>query len=675
MLKVLKRLTISIGLLALPTLMQAQQFKVVGYLTNWGADFAGDASKVDYTKVTHINIAFINPNSTGTLGPTTSLSTVVTTIHNNNAKVLASLGGAGAGSGNLSTYWTNLMQPANRAAFITKIVDFVDTYNLDGIDVDLEDTKIDDNYEGFVTDLRAALKPKGKLITAAVAKWEGGRFKGNSLAQFDFVNIMSYDAYGTWTGPGEHSPYSMAVTDLNYFASRGLTQDKMVVGVPSYGYYWNGTSKGTVTYCSMTSTYPRATTQDTIGKITGPGAFYSFNGIPTIKDKTALALSKASGVMMWTLQMDCPTSNSNSLLKAISEVINQSLNNIPPVVSITAPSTNSTFDETQTITFTADASDSDGSVSDVSFYLVNADKSITKIGGDLTSPYSFDWVQPGAGTYKIFARALDNVPGSSNSDTITIVVNPATTEVPYLGNPWPIPGKIEAENYDIGSTLAYSDLDAGNNGGAYRNNSVDIEACNEGGFNVGWTNPDEWINYTVDIAKDSTYDITARVSSPSNSNSFSIQLDDQTIDFNIPNTGGWQNWKNATVRNVSLTKGQKIMKILMGTGNFNINYVNVVYYDPKVAGIFGSASKSSNITVYPNPFQSNATIKVDLPSSGQTEIILFDMMGRPIKTINNSYLSQGTQQIAFDGSDLPKGFYICKIVQEEKVMTVGITKE
>jgi hypothetical protein len=70
-----------------------------------------------------------------------------------------------------------------------------------------------------------------------------------------------------------------------------------------------------------------------------------------------------------------------------------------------------------------------------------------------------------------------------------------------------------------------------------------------------------------------------------------------------------------------------------------------------------------------------ATIKVDLPSSGNTEVILFDMMGRSIKTLSNTYLSQGTQQISFDGSDIPKGFYICKIVQDEKVMTVGITKE
>ena len=38
---------------------------------------------------------------------------------------------------------------------------------------------------------------------------------------------------------------------------------------------------------------------------------------------------------------------------------------------------------------------------------------------------------------------------------------------PYGGTPWPIPGKIEGEDYDVGGEgVAYHDIDAGNNGGA-----------------------------------------------------------------------------------------------------------------------------------------------------------------------------------------------------------------
>ena len=38
------------------------QFRIVGYLTNWGGSLLADAQKVDHTKVTHVNIAFYNPS-------------------------------------------------------------------------------------------------------------------------------------------------------------------------------------------------------------------------------------------------------------------------------------------------------------------------------------------------------------------------------------------------------------------------------------------------------------------------------------------------------------------------------------------------------------------------------------------------------------------------------------
>jgi chitinase len=138
-----------------------------------------------------------------------------------------------------------LLQPANRATVVNNLVQLVNTLNLDGIDIDIEGgllTSIDNagNYTPFVQALRNGLG--NKLLTAATASYVGGMVPTSSLPYFDFVNIMSYDAIGPgWGQSGsEHSPYSMAVSDINIWKARGLSKEKLVLGVPFYGYGFNG---------------------------------------------------------------------------------------------------------------------------------------------------------------------------------------------------------------------------------------------------------------------------------------------------------------------------------------------------------------------------------------------------------------------------------------------------
>src|ERR1700709_2115610 len=109
---------------------------------------------------------------------------------------------------------------------------------------------------------------------------------------------------------------------------------------------------------------------------------------------------------------------------------------------------------------------------------------------------------------------------------------------PWQGKTQQIPGKIECEYYDEGGELvAYHDSDSINNGsgklnpanGNYLNEfrmkeGVDISYTKSGGidnnpFNrsepimnqlyVGWTQPGEWINYTVKVKKTGMYRIAA----------------------------------------------------------------------------------------------------------------------------------------------------------------------
>jgi YD repeat-containing protein len=96
--------------------------------------------------------------------------------------------------------------------------------------------------------------------------------------------------------------------------------------------------------------------------------------------------------------------------------------NGPPTISLTAPSTNSVFVAGSTVTISATASDTDGSISKVEFY-----RDGTLLGTTLTAPYSYTWTNVPAGSYSLTAVATDN----TNATTTSAAV--AVSAVDFLG--------------------------------------------------------------------------------------------------------------------------------------------------------------------------------------------------------------------------------------------------
>lgn len=96
----------------------------------------------------------------------------------------------------------------------------------------------------------------------------------------------------------------------------------------------------------------------------------------------------------------------------------------PPTVSITAPANNSSFLAPGMISITADAADSDGSVMKVEFF-----NGATKLGEDLTAPYSFVWSNVAVGSYTLTARATDDMTAVTTSSAVAVqvVVNQSPT--------------------------------------------------------------------------------------------------------------------------------------------------------------------------------------------------------------------------------------------------------
>jgi hypothetical protein len=174
--------------------------------------------------------------------------------------------------------------------------------------------------------------------------------------------------------------------------------------------------------------------------------------------------------------------------------------------------------------------------------------------------------------------------GTTVSMSEVEVTEPPSLSTPYYGNPMAIPGIIETEDYDLGGPgIAYQDTDAGNNGGAYRTSEdVDVEDCSEGGYDIGYAAAGEWVKYTVDVAAEGDYEMTARVArGTEGAGAFHIEVDgiDVTGSISVEDTGGWQNWADKT-SNVTLADGEQVVKLVIETGGFNINRLDFTFVAP-----------------------------------------------------------------------------------------------
>ena len=96
--------------------------------------------------------------------------------------------------------------------------------------------------------------------------------------------------------------------------------------------------------------------------------------------------------------------------------------NQPPTAVLTAPANGATFNAGATITVSANAADTDGTVTQVQFF-----RGATALGTDTTSPYSVTWTNAAAGNYAIKAVATDSAGATGASTTANITVNTVTT--------------------------------------------------------------------------------------------------------------------------------------------------------------------------------------------------------------------------------------------------------
>ena len=186
---------------------------------------------------------YFNITAAGDLYPNYNVDrTFVESMHAGNIKVTPFL----------SNHWDREQGNAalnNIEALTNQLKDIVYEYNIDGINVDIENVNetYRDKYTLLVKTLREKL-PDKEISVAVAANPKGwtlgwhGSYDYAKLAQYsDYLMIMGYDEsyYGGSAGPVASSKF---VEDSIKYALKYTTPDKIVLGIPFFGRYWKASA-------------------------------------------------------------------------------------------------------------------------------------------------------------------------------------------------------------------------------------------------------------------------------------------------------------------------------------------------------------------------------------------------------------------------------------------------
>jgi hypothetical protein len=249
---------------------------------------------------------------------------------------------------------------------------------------------------------------------------------------------------------------------------------------------------------------------------------------------------------------------------------------------------------------------------------------------------------------------------------VTIVVG---EQLAYNNSQNNIPGIIEPGKYDIfegglGQNISYFDNSL-NNEGTYRiDEYVDVEYIgNTEGPTLGWIEPGEWVEYSINVLSAGYYDLEYRYASDiaGGGGPFYLEINEQQVSDNIyaGNTGDWYNWQPGNAQNVELNRGQHILRIVFIEGGFNLGRLNFTFnrnldYNPPL-----SNAGEDLIVILPN---STTTLNGSLSSDTDTDNLNFQWT--QIYGPNTVYVSS-PQTVETGITGLMKGTYKFNLIVDD----------
>lgn len=270
------------------------QFRKVAYFEGFNPNrkcLKMDVSQIDSSAYTHIHFAFIGLTHSYQIDTTdTAYQWGRFRDFTTSMKKIASFGGwtFSAEAPNYDIFRTGML-PANRETLATNIANFVNSNNLDGVDIDWEYPGAPDipgippgspndasNYLAFLKLLRTKLGSGKSLSIAAPASfWYLKPFPIEEMSKsLDYIVFMTYDLHGQWdyanqwATPGcangdclrSHVNLTETLNALSMITKAGVPSNKVLVGVSSYGRSFRMTNPGcTGPMCTFTGPESGAT--------------------------------------------------------------------------------------------------------------------------------------------------------------------------------------------------------------------------------------------------------------------------------------------------------------------------------------------------------------------------------------------------------------------------------
>lgn len=243
--KRIKKVKLMVGTLLLATITLSQTAYATDFTMSY-LYFGGTSSYIEFVDRTEGILNVVSPsyfdlNPDGSLRLTHQFDErFIEEMHARHIKVVPFL----------SNHWNRELGRtalANRELLSTQIAEAIEKYNLDGVNVDIENvTHVD--KEAF-TDLVRLLRekiPVEKEVSVAVAANPNGWTQGwhgsydyKALGELaDYLMIMAYDESYEGSAPGPVASLSFVERSIQYALNQGVPKEKIVLGLPFYGRYW-----------------------------------------------------------------------------------------------------------------------------------------------------------------------------------------------------------------------------------------------------------------------------------------------------------------------------------------------------------------------------------------------------------------------------------------------------
>jgi O-glycosyl hydrolase len=281
-------------------------------------------------------------------------------------------------------------------------------------------------------------------------------------------------------------------------------------------------------------------------------------------------------------------------------------------------------------------------------------------------------IELATGVHKIALTVTDN-DGGISTDSVIIEVKLAAglveeniwleAECAYVGSNWDFVANAEASNG------YYATISSGMNS---------VNAASE--------DSSDQIIFNLNITQTGNYTLWGRVRVPSaNDDSFWVKMDD----------GDWTMWNsitgssalswdevhnsnnNSLVMNYTLDPGPHTIKISYREDGAGLDKIYLANTGNIPSGLGGTADSCSiggpdglmdinqnngfQMTIYPNPITSLATIEYTLPKAENITLSIIDITGRPVETLYDGFCNVGFNKVVFENSNYENGIYFCVI--------------